>query len=489
MKTVSVARRRFLQGVATVAVIGFDPVRRTWLTEARAGRALSRIPRLDGELVTDAASLAAAADDFGHFVHRTPRAVLRPGSVDDVVAMVRYAKQHRLDIAARGQGHSTHGQSQVEAGIVIDTSTLASVQVNASDAVVGPGARWREIVGATLPRGLTPPTLPNFLDLTVGGNIAVGGIGGASHRHGAIVDNVLELEVVTGTGNLRRCSATREPTLFNAVLGGLGQFGIVVRARIKLVPARQLARIYTLQYPDVSSLLDDARILALNERFDHLEGQVNPDPTGQYGPATLFAVKFFDPPAPPNDAALLGGLAPASSTTTDLPYMAFLGRIDPLVEMAKAVGAWSLPHPFFDVFLPESTVELFLEEIVSTLTIDDTGNGPVVIYPLRRSKLCRPFLRVPERDEVLFLFDILGYAPPVPEVVAQQIARNTGWFRRARQLGGKAYHIGSLDLTHDDWKAHFSPIWPAAVLAKLAYDPTNILTPGQGIFPSGRCDD
>ncbi len=488
MKTVTVARRGFLQAVATVAVIGFDPVQRTWLTEARAGRPLSRVPRLDGELVTDAASLASAADDFGHFVHRTPRAVLRPASVQDVVAMVRYAKQHRIDIAARGQGHSTNGQSQVDAGIVIDTSTLASVDVNANDAVVGPGARWREIVAATLPRGLTPPTLPNYLDLTVGGNIAVGGIGGASHRHGAVVDNVLELEVVTGTGQLRRCSATRDPAHFNAVLGGLGQFGIVVRARIELQRARALARVYTLNYPDVPSLLDDSRLAVLDERFDHLEGQVNPDATGQYGPATLFAVKFFDPSAPPDDAALLDGLEPASSAIADLPYAAFLGRIDPLVDMAKAVGAWALPHPFFDVFLPDATVEQFLGEVVSTLTLDDTGNGPVVIYPLRRSKLRRPFLRVPDRGEVLFLFDILGYAPPVPQVVAQQIARNTAWFRRARQLGGKAYHIGSLNLTRDDWKSHFSPIWPAAVLAKLAYDPANILTPGQGIFPYG-CDD
>jgi len=483
MKTVSVARRRFLQGAATVAVIGFDPVRRSWVTEAQAGHSISQVPRLDGQLVTDPASLAAAADDFGHFVHRTPKAVLRPGSVQDVVTMVRYAKQHRLDIAARGQGHSTNGQSQVNAGIVIDTSTLASVEVSGNSAIVGPGARWREILAATLPKKLTPPTLPNYLDLTVGGNIAVGGIGGASHRRGAVVDNVLELEVVTGTGNLRRCSATRDPALFNAVLGGLGQFGIVVRAKLELERSRELARVYTLQYPDVPSLLDDARHAVLTQRFDHVEGQVNPDASGQYGPATLIAVKYFDPGAPPNDAALLHGFDPASRTIADLPYAAFLGRIDPLVDMAKALGAWALPHPFFDVFLPNSTVRQFLGEVIPTLTIDDTGNGPVVIYPLRRSKLCRPMFRVPDREEVFFLFDILGYAPPVPEVVAQQIARNTAWFRRARQLGGKAYNIGSINLTRDDWKAHFSPIWPAAVLAKLAYDPTNILTPGQGIFP------
>ncbi|MBX3092876.1 MAG: FAD-binding protein, partial [Cryobacterium sp.] len=213
MKEATVARRRLLQGIAAVAVIGFDPVRRSWLTEAEASRSLVRLPRLDGQLVTDAASLAAAADDFGHYIHRTPLAVLKPGSINDVVEMVRYAKQYNLRIAMRGQGHSTHGQAQVEAGIVIDSSTLASVSVNASDAVVGPGATWRQITAATIPRGLTPPTLPNYIDITIGGNIAGGGIGGASHRHGAVVDNVLELEVVTGHGHLRKCSATQNAAL------------------------------------------------------------------------------------------------------------------------------------------------------------------------------------------------------------------------------------------------------------------------------------
>ncbi len=97
----------------------------------------------------------------------------------------------------------------LEDGIVIDSSIREDIEVSANDAVVGPRARRREIIAATLPRGLTPPTPPSYLDLTVGGNIAVRRIGGAAHRHGAIVDNDLELEVVAGTGHLRRCSRRR----------------------------------------------------------------------------------------------------------------------------------------------------------------------------------------------------------------------------------------------------------------------------------------
>src|SRR6185295_17955682 len=97
------------------------------------------------ELVTDEASLAAAADDFGHFIHRRPRAVLRPGSVEDVVRLLDFTSRHGIEVAARGQGHSTQGQAQVEAGGVIGMSSLATIhEINAGDALVDAGVRWSD---------------------------------------------------------------------------------------------------------------------------------------------------------------------------------------------------------------------------------------------------------------------------------------------------------------------------------------------------------
>ena len=66
--------------------------------------------------------------------------------------------------------------------------------------MVGAGATWRAVLGATLARGLTPPVLTNYLGLSVGGTLAVGGIGGTSSRYGMQTDNVLALDVVTGDG-------------------------------------------------------------------------------------------------------------------------------------------------------------------------------------------------------------------------------------------------------------------------------------------------
>lgn len=198
------SRRQVLQGaIASAMIIGFNPTMRSWITSASAASEFESLPPLDGILDTDAATRNAAADDFGHLVRRYPSAVLTPGSVEDVVRIVRFARSHNLKVAARGQAHSTYGQPLIEVGIVIDMSSLDTIHnINAEQAEVDAGVLWSQLLLASLERQLTPPVLTDYLELSVGGTLAVGGIGGRSHRYGVQVDNVLSLQVVTG-GTLR----------------------------------------------------------------------------------------------------------------------------------------------------------------------------------------------------------------------------------------------------------------------------------------------
>jgi hypothetical protein len=78
-------RRTFLTRTVAMVVMGFDTRRRTWGTETEAATGpVVAVPGLDGELITDPASLDEAADDFGPIMHRRPLAVLRPGSYGDI---------------------------------------------------------------------------------------------------------------------------------------------------------------------------------------------------------------------------------------------------------------------------------------------------------------------------------------------------------------------------------------------------------------------
>jgi cytokinin dehydrogenase len=152
------------------------------------------LPPLDGELRFDKTSRIAAADDFGHIVHRTPKGVLLPGSDQDVAATIRWAGGLGRKIAPQGQSHSVYGRAQVRAGIVIDMTQLRTVHdVQHDRVVVDAGAKWSEVLAATLPQGFSPPVLTDYLELSVGGTLVVGGIGGTTSQYGMQSDNVLEL--------------------------------------------------------------------------------------------------------------------------------------------------------------------------------------------------------------------------------------------------------------------------------------------------------
>lgn len=196
-----------------------------------------------------AAGCAAAAMDFGGLVSAMPAAVVRPASADDVASAIRAAAlTPHLTVAARGNGHSVAGQAMAEGGLVLDMRALAASSrrggaqmqlVQCPDgrfaADVPGGALWEEVLHWGVDNhGLAPASWTDYLRLTVGGTLSNGGVSGQSFRYGPQVSNVAELEVVTGDGECRVCSPSSHPDLFFAVLGGLGQFGVITRARIPL---------------------------------------------------------------------------------------------------------------------------------------------------------------------------------------------------------------------------------------------------------------
>jgi FAD/FMN-containing dehydrogenase len=483
------SRRTFLRGTLAGAVVvaGFNTSLRSWVSAAELDRATALaedFPSFDGVLLLDNASRAAAADDFGHLVHREPLAVLKPGSVNDVVKLVQFAKRNDIKVAARGQGHSTQGQSQVEAGVVIDMSTLATVhEVNPTNALVDGGTRWLDVVTQTIPHGLTPPTLVDFLELTVGGTVSLGGIGSQAFRFGPNVDNVLELQVVTGEGELVTCSATQNVALFDAARSGLGQFGLIARARVRLIPAPPNARLYQAFYSSLAAFLSDLETLIDDGRFDTVQGFAVPDGAGGWL-YQLETAKYFSPGNEPDDASLLSGLSFNSGTQTalDMTYFDYLNRLAPLIAFLRQIGVWDLPHPWVNLFVPAANAETLIGETLATLTIDDIGQGPILIYPFNRGLFRTPFFRVPDSRH-FFVFSLLRNAvPPTPERIAELIAANRALFERARTLGGKGYPFDSVPMTRHDWEKHYQPLWGKFVSAKRHFDPDEILTPGQGIF-------
>ena len=364
-------------------------------------------------LETDDNALAWAADDFGHFVHGRPVGVLRPTSVADISAAVRFAAARGIPVTPRGQGHSTAGQAQAPGGIVIDMSRLNAVHdVGADHVVVDAGARWSEVLAATLPLGLTPPVLTDYLELSVGGTLSVGGVGGASHHHGAQTDNVLALDVVRPDGTVRTCSAPGR--------------GIIVRATLRLVPAPTRAHTYRLRYTELGEFLDDQRLLVAQGRFDHVEGQAKPAPDGwSY---VIDATSYADPPVVPD-----GPVEEVASRG----YLEFADRMADDVALLRALGAWAHPHPWCNVFVPDHEAEAVVAEVLSAAEIGETG--VVVIYPVPRAKFAT--LSLPDTTVAFLLALLRAASPDDPDALHRMIEQNQQVKRRVLALGGTSYLV------------------------------------------------
>jgi cytokinin dehydrogenase len=441
-------------------------------------------PVVDGEFRRDEPVLAAAGDDFGHIVHRTPHAVVVPVSEQDVAAAVRWAGERGLRFAAQGRRHSVFGRGQVAGGVVADMTRLRAVHAVRDDRVdVDAGASWREVLAATLPHGRTVPGLPDYLDLSVGGTFAVGGVGATISRTGALSDNVLDLRVVTGRGELIACSPHENAALFDAVRAGLGQAGVVTRATLRLVPAPRQVRRHQLFYPDLATLLADQRRMVADDRFTAVQGAVLAAPTGGWTFRLDAILEFSD--GTPDDEALLAALSDdrVRAQAATLPYLDHLDRLAALERALRANGQWAFPHPWLMTFVGDPQVESVVDAELARLTLEDLGPfGQVVVSAFHRGAVTTPLLRLPD-DELCYAVNLVRIpATDDPALAQRLVAANRAVYRRVRAAGGTQYPVSALPMTADDWHAHFGPAFDRLRAAKLTFDPDTVLTPGYQVF-------
>lgn len=473
-----------VQNAESAGPVAYDPAAATWCLDECPGTI--PLPALEGRLRVDDEVLRWAAEDYGHLVHRRPRAVLRPAHARDVARIVEFAARTGIPVAARGAGHSQGGQAQAAGGIVVDMSPLNDIRFRGSSSVAtGGGALWSEVVEAALVRGRTPPVLTDYLGTTVGGTLSTGGIGGASQHFGTQTDAVTELEVVTGTGALVTCSPAHEPELFDAVRAGLGQFGIITAAVVDLVPAPRSVRRWTLPYRSRRQFLHDAQRLVREQRFDHLEGRILPV-VGEWC-HVLEAAAYIREDDPDPRAALDGISRDAGGEEVeDVSYAEFAARLAEAERVFAATGEWQWPHPWLNAFVPASAVDDVLVEITGDPR-QWPGSGAsslVLAYPVPARRLRTPMLarpRVDDADEAIWLVAVLRAAEPDRRSADEVLASNRDVLGIVEAAGGCAYPVNAPTTGPSDWSRHYSGMWPAVVARKQQFDPRGILAPGQPV--------
>jgi len=189
-----------------------------------------------GQLIgPEDAEYAEARKVYNAMIDRRPALIARCTSADDVAEVVRFARNHQLDLAVRGGGHNGAGLGTVEDGVVIDLSPLNEVQVDpdARTVRVGGGCTWGEVDRATNEHGLATPS--GIIATTgVGGLTLGGGLGHLTRNYGLAIDNLLEAEMVLASGERVRVSDDEHPDLYWAIRGGGGNFGVVTSFLFRL---------------------------------------------------------------------------------------------------------------------------------------------------------------------------------------------------------------------------------------------------------------
>ncbi len=184
---------------------------------------------LRGPLITAAdTEYDTARAVYNGMIDKHPAAIARCRDSADVIACVRFAREHHLDLAVRGGAHNAGGLGVADDALVIDLGTMRSTNVDPTRRTVrvDGGCTWGDVDHATVEFGLATPS--GFLSTTgVGGLTLGGGIGYLTPRFGLTIDNLVSAEVVLADGTLVTASAISHPDLFWALRGGGGNFGVV----------------------------------------------------------------------------------------------------------------------------------------------------------------------------------------------------------------------------------------------------------------------
>ena len=172
----------------------------------------------------------------GH-IQRRPALIARCSGVADVIAAVRFGREHELPPSVRGGGHAVAGYAMCDDGLVIDLSMMTGSRVD-------PVAQTIQVEGGCLNAHLDRESQAFGLAATggivshtgVAGLTLGGGIGHLMRKFGLSIDALRSCDVVTAEGDFVVASEQDNPDLFWGLRGGGGNFGIVTNFTFELHP-------------------------------------------------------------------------------------------------------------------------------------------------------------------------------------------------------------------------------------------------------------
>ncbi|MBB5687717.1 FAD-binding oxidoreductase [Sphingobium boeckii] len=213
-----------------------------------------------------------------------PFAVARPGSIEELQAVIKTAAETGTPFTIRGGGASyTDGYLSIDSGhLLIDLSRLDRIvtidELNGF-VTVEAGVTWAALSDALSARGFRTPFLGPFSGLvaTVGGSVSQNSISHGSGAYGISAESVLAIDIITAQGDLLSTGSSAAgglpfarhfgPDLTGLFTGDGGAFGVKARITLPLIRLRPAHRPISFAFPDFASMHESMRRIA-HERIE-----------------------------------------------------------------------------------------------------------------------------------------------------------------------------------------------------------------------------
>ncbi|OFZ31370.1 MAG: FAD-linked oxidase [Bdellovibrionales bacterium RIFCSPHIGHO2_01_FULL_40_29] len=225
----------------------------------------AQIPLKQNQIKTDLESLKYYGKDWTTYFDINASAVVFPESTNDVVELVRWARQNKVGLVPSGGRTGLSGAACATHGeVIVSFEKMNRIfEFNAHDSSVDiePGVITETLQKFALEKGLIYPV--NFAaagSSHMGGNIATNAGGIKVVRYGLTRDWVIGLQVVTGTGDILELNngLIKNATgldLRHLFIGSEGILGFITRAKIKLAPAPPPLKVMVLALDQMSSVM------------------------------------------------------------------------------------------------------------------------------------------------------------------------------------------------------------------------------------------
>ncbi len=424
-------------------------------------------------------------------IDKTPALVVAATGTADVVTAIEFARTHDLPLSVRGGGHNIAGSALADGGLTIDMSGLRGIHVDpvARTATVQAGCLLGEVDRETQRYGLATPL--GFISETgVAGLTLGGGLGYLTRRFGWTADNLLDVEIVTADGRVRRTSRDEHPELFWAARGAGANLGAVTT--------------FTFRLHEVGPEVYGGLIAWPFDRADEILRAYRAITTEAPRELAVWLVLLRAPAAPFVPERWHGERVCAMSVC----YSGDLGRVDEVMAPIRALGdpvvnllaqqPYTQVQSYLDATEPAGAHYYWKTEYLAELGDDllSTVRSAFGECPIPEGQL--GFLHLggapadrPDDDgavgnrDARYALGINGqWAPDEPDADAYQQWVRDGWKRlQPFSTGGNYINFQTADEGDERIRATYGANYDRLVAIKNRYDPDNVFRSNRNIHP------